>query len=340
MTNVDAAPQAPAVIAAGAMPHDPPPTVQTTAITRALRQWYERAGVRCDPRRLLRDESREGLSYWPADLAPFVAHPLVIERGPALREELLVRQLYQYLQFTANYETRVINPATELIANGRSGIALPASVRLDAFKIYCDEGYHALYSADAIEQVQAASRIEHRSSDFDATLRHLHDAQDQAPAHLRNIVTLLVAVVFETLVTATLTQIPRHRDVVSFVREIVTDHAHDEGRHHAFFSSFFSHLWGQLSPRDRRALGPLLPEFVVRPLAPQIGPLRHALACAGLRPAEVDRVVRETYPPELTRTTMRNTAKSTLKLFARHDLFDDPATREAFGERGLLAQAA
>lgn len=314
-----------------------PAFVEPTPITRALRQWYERAGVRADPRRVLLDEAREGLSYWPAELAPFVEHPLVIERGAALREELLVRQLYQYLQFTASYETRVINPATELIANGRSGIVLPPQARIDAYKIYCDEGYHALYSADALSQVEAASGVAPGPFEFDTTLRSLRDAQDAAPGPLRNIVPLLVATVFETLVTATLTQIPRQKGVASFVREIVTDHARDECRHHAYFSRFFSYLWGQLSSRERRSLGPLLPEFVVRPLQPQVASLHRSLAAAQLTEQEIECVLHDSFPREQTESTIRRTAQATLSLFARHDLFDDPATREAFVKFRLIA---
>jgi hypothetical protein len=313
---------------------------ETAAITKALRSWYERAGVRVDPRRMMREEHREGLHYWPPALAGFVAHPQVVQRGKAVSDELLVRQLYQYLQFTANYEMRVINRATELIANGRSGLDLPASVRHDAYKIYCDEGYHAMYSFDVIAQVEQASGIEHRPFDFDATLRYLQVAQDTAPARLRTTVTLLVVIVFETLITATLTQIPRSGDVISLVREVVRDHAQDEGCHHAFFAKFFGYLWGQLSPKDRTILGPLLAEFIVRPLEPRLDTLRDSLAVAGLSGDATEEVVHDCFPAQQTRDTIRATAKSTLRLFARHGLYDDPGTREAFEARGLLVERA
>jgi hypothetical protein len=313
---------------------------EVAAITKALRSWYDRAGVRVDPRRLMREEHRDGLEYWPAALARFVEHPLVAGRGPAVRDELLVRQLYQYLQFTANYELRVINRSTELIANGRSGLDLPAPVRLDAYKIYVDEGYHALYSFDVIAQVEQASRIKHRPFDFDATLRHLHDAQDALPRGLRTTAALLVVIVFETLITATLTQIPRSGEVISLVREVVRDHAQDEGCHHAYFSKFFGYLWGQLTPRDRRRLGPLLAEFVVRPLQPQLDPLRDALAVAGLPRDEAEAVLADSFPADETAGAIRSTARSTLRLFGRHGLYDDPGTRAAFEARGLLVEGA
>jgi hypothetical protein len=69
-------------------------------------------------------------------------------------------------------------------------------------------------------------------------------------------------------VTATLTQIPKQWTVISTVRELVTDHAEDEARHSVFYSELFGYLWGQLSLKQRRILGPLLLEFIVRPLQP------------------------------------------------------------------------
>jgi hypothetical protein len=310
--------------------------LELLAVAGALADWHDRAGARCDPRRLLHEEELHGLELWPAALAPHVDHPLVRERGEQLRGRLLAQQACQYLEFTANYETRVINPATEVIANARLGVPIPRMLRLEGYKIYCDEAFHALTSVDAVDQLISATGYDDLDYDFDTTLAHLEAAKAQAPANLSRVVTLLVAVVFETLVTASLSRIPRDRGVVTFVREVVRDHAHDEARHHVFFSRFFGYLWGQLTPAERRAVGPLLPEFVVRPLLPRLEAPRRTLLEAGLSVAQVDEVLAEAYADAVTAQQLRHTARATLKLLGRHDLYDDPATREAFQLRGLI----
>lgn len=314
----------------------PPTELELLEITGALADWHERAGVRNDPRRLLREEALHGGELWPAALAPHVDHPLVRERGRELRGRLLAQQLCQYLEFTAHYETRVINPATELIANARLGVPIPRALRMEGYKIYCDEAFHALTSVDTVDQVISATGYDDLDYDFDTTLRHLHAAKAQAPANLSRVVTLLVAVVFETLVTASLSQIPRDRRVVTFVREVVRDHAQDESRHHVFFSRFFGFLWGQVTPAERRALGPLLPEFVIRPLMPRLEAPRRTLHDAGFSAGQVEEVFADAYAEGPTAYQLRKTARATLKLFGRHDLYDDPGTREAFQARGLI----
>ena len=150
---------------------------------------------------------------------------------------------------------------------------------------------------------------------------------------------MLVVIVFETFITGTLTQIPRDPNVISLVREIVTDHAQDEGRHHAFFSSFFSKLWGQLDDRQRRALGPLLPDMIVRPLEPPVSAIGDALNDIGLTRDEAGRVLEESYPREEVMAGIRRSAKATLRLFERHELYEHERTHEAFASRGLLASA-
>lgn len=314
---------------------EPAAAGETQLLLRAMRHWYEQAGIRVDPRRMLDVELQAGRNYWPPNLAPHVTHPLVERLGTGVRQELLVRQLYQYLQFTANYELRVINRATEMIANNRSGLPLSTEARLDAYKIYTDEGYHALYSTDMIRQVERTTGIAFREYDFDRFVRYLDDLEGQAP-DLRAVVQMLVVVVFETLITGTLTQIPKDGNVVEAVRDIVTDHAEDEGRHHAFFSCFFPILWGGLSPGQRTQVGRLVPQMIVRPLEPPAAVIRASLEGAGLGRDEVVQVLAESYPRDAVMAGVRRTAKSTLRLFGNHGLYDDPEVRHAFDAAGLL----
>jgi para-aminobenzoate N-oxygenase AurF len=317
-----------------------PTETEVSAITRALKTWYEAAGVRTDPRRVLSQERHEGAFYWPPHLAPLFSHPAVVACGPEAGEEILIQHLYQYLDFTANYELRVINQASELLANGRAGLYLPAPVRRDAYKIYVDEGYHALYSRDLIFQVADASGIKHRPYDFEGFMGFMLRAQEQVGPDLRLVVMFLVVVVFETLVTSTLTQIPKQRDVISTVRELVTDHAEDEARHSVFYSELFGYLWGELSPKQRRTLGPLLPEFIVRPLEPPCEAQSQWLVNIGIDPRDTQGILEEAYPLRETQAGMARTARATLRLFGKHGLYDDPRTREAFGARGLLPSDA
>ncbi|WP_059010054.1 diiron oxygenase [Streptomyces specialis] len=227
------------------------------------RDWYERAGVRTGPRRRpgagLRDELDAGRLYFPPDLVPYHDHPLVQALPARRRDELLARHLFHYLTFTAHFETRVVNRATERIAGGRGGVETGTDVRLDAYRIYCDEGYHSLYSLDVVDQISTATGIAPLPYAFDPFLRRLDATGARAFPESPVLAQLLQVVVFETLITGILSDIPPDDRVLTVVRDIVRDHARDEGWHHAFFSRFFRELWAQQSAADRARIARCAP---------------------------------------------------------------------------------
>src|SRR5579859_6253690 len=101
-----------------------------------LDQWYEAAGVRRGVRRGFPGQLERGKVFFPDRLVPHLKHPLVAALGDEQRERLRLLQLYQFLLATTHMETRVVNVGAERIANGRCGLDLPASMRMDAFQVY------------------------------------------------------------------------------------------------------------------------------------------------------------------------------------------------------------
>lgn len=300
-----------------------------------LSDWDSRAGVRGVPRRFLAEESMGKVYFSPA-LVPIIRHPLIEKLGPEAQREFLIYHLYSYLDFTATFEVEVVNPAAKRIALGKAGIDLPAEMLFDAFKIYCDEGYHSLYSLDVRRQLEAATGIKAIPYNFGNFLRRLNKAREAVPSHLRPVSELLRVVVFETSISATLNKIPKDEQVITIVRQVVADHADDEARHHAYFSSLFDVLWPQLSQRQKTIFGPILPQFIIKLLEPDYATIRRRLEVFDLRPEEIDQVIAESYPWPEVLASVRKTAGAALRLFARNGLLEDPQTREAFQSSELI----
>ncbi|AZM51937.1 hypothetical protein DMA15_04460 [Streptomyces sp. WAC 01529] len=300
------------------------------------RDWYRRAGVRGGPRRRLTDELETGRTFFPTALVPYLDHPRVVELGEASRRELLARHLFQYLDFTAQFETRVVNRATERIAGNRCGVETDAEVRLDAYRIYCDEGYHSLYSFDVVQQVARASGVAPLPYDFGPFLQRLDAVGTEALPYEPALAQLLQVVVFETLITAVLSDIPKDRDVLTVVRDIVRDHAKDEGWHHVFFSHFFRELWTQESARSRGRIARCLPDLIRCSLLPDLRPVRASLAAAGLAPWVVEDVVHDSYPPASVDQGIRRASRHAVRLFEEVGAMAVPGGAEAFEAAGLL----
>jgi hypothetical protein len=92
-----------------------------------------------------------------------------------------------------------------------------------------------------------------------------------------HVARLVQVVVFETLITAVLNEVPSDQSVVSTVRSVLRDHARDEGRHHRFFAAFFHEFWAQLSPSVRSRLARVLPVLIRDCLDWDINPVRSSL---------------------------------------------------------------
>ncbi|WP_345942367.1 diiron oxygenase [Streptomyces sp. SID2888] len=163
-------------------------------------------------------------------------------------EEVLVQHLYRYLDFTARLEYIVVNRTVLGIAHGSIDVELPEEMRFDAYKIYCDEAYHTLFSVDLSRQVQQRTGIVPRPLDEPYFLVRLRQILEELPDEHRALAEMLFVIVSETLISSTLAEIPERPDVVAAVRGTTRDHALDEGRPHAYFAAFLRYLWGQLSP--------------------------------------------------------------------------------------------
>lgn len=300
------------------------------------RDWYDRAGVRGGPRRRLGDELAAGQLFFPPLLIPYGDHPLVRALPEPRRAEVFARHLFQYLGFTAQFETRVVNRATERIAGGRSGIDVGIPVRLDAYRIYCDEGYHSLYSLDVIDQISTASGISPTPYDFEPFLNRLDQVGEQALPGEPGLAPLLQVVVFEMLITAILNDVPKDPRVLTVVRDIVGDHARDEGWHHAFFARFFRELWAQQPTARRGRVARCLPALIRSSLLPDLRPVRASLAAAGLAPAVVAEVLRDAYPQDRVNTGIRTAARHAVRLFEESGVLEVPGGRDAFEAAELV----
>lgn len=302
-----------------------------------LEEWDGRAAVRAKPRRMLRAEEASGKVFFPPELVPIACHPNVVALGPEVRRDVLVRHLYTYLDFTTLLEHDVVNIVAHRIAHRQIGADFPAAMLFDAYKLYCDEAYHALFSEDLKLQVAGATGIVPDERGTPSFLRRLRSIQASVSSDMRSLVEVFFTIVSETLISATLSDIPRASNVVTAVRELVADHAEDEGRHHAYFSSVLRALWPQLSMAQQLELGPLLPEFVLGFLEPDLAAARRLLQRYDLGSDEIDRVVHEAYPTHTVQTGVRQAAGATLRLFEHTGVLEHPSIAEAFRERGLLA---
>ncbi|MDI6102288.1 diiron oxygenase [Actinoplanes sp. NEAU-A12] len=297
--------------------------------------WEKRASVRSRPSRILEYGDADAL-YFPPELIPAVGHPIVREKGDAVARELLVRRLYQYLDFTTELEEIAVIPVVSKISRRRSGLELPAGMQSDAFKILTDEAWHAQFSHELALQVEQQTGVPVGTPVPPAFLRRLDDVRRRLPAEVRGAETLMFAVVSETLISGILAHLPNDDRLPAAVRDQVRDHAEDEGRHHVYFRSVLRHLWPALTSRAHREIGPYIPEMIYAFLEPDYAAVGGSLRAVGLSEVEAEQVVSESWPRRRVAADVAGGARSIVKYLGEVGVLDDARTRDAFLAAGLL----
>ncbi|KQY55346.1 hypothetical protein ASD11_17540 [Aeromicrobium sp. Root495] len=298
--------------------------------------WEDRASVRRKPLRRMRPDASPYL-YFPPELMPVADHPLVLSVGPQAREQLLLQRLYDYLDFTTELESLAVIPIGQKLSRGRAGFSLPPAMRADAFAIVTDEAWHAQFSYDFVQHLEAETGVQRAHTTPAPTFAlQLDRVRDRLPDRVQGVEGVLFAIVSETLISGILAGLPNDRRLPPAVRELVRDHAEDEGRHHAYFRQLLRYLWPALSIEDRAAVGPWLPEIIRIFLSPDFDQITHHVASLGLMPDAVAQVMAESLPADKVRTDIRTGSRSTVRYFAEAGVLDDPATHAAFEDAGLL----
>lgn len=299
-------------------------------------RWETRSAVRSKPRRQLAEEAEQGKVYFPPRLVPVSQHPLVRERGNGIVRRVLIQRLHAYLDFTAELEQGAVNPVAQVISRRRCGFDLPERMIEDAYKICTDESWHAQFSDDLQRQIIASTGVAPSLPAMPSFFRRLHELRESLDPEERHLALMFFTIVSETLISAILSDIPHDEQVVTAVRELVADHAEDEGRHHAYFSAFLQYVWPRLTNKQQRAIGPLLPEFVLAFLEPDVPAIAAGLRDCDLSAEQTEQVLAETYSHAAVVADIRKAARPTLRHLARIDVYEEPRTREAFERTGLL----
>jgi hypothetical protein len=259
-----------------------------------------------------------------------------LDKGPEAVRRILIRRLYDYLYFTAELEELAVIPVAGKISRGRAGLELPEQMRMDAFKIVTDEAWHAQFSYDLLRQVEHATGVGYTPPLAPAFASRLDAIRERLPAELRGAEGLLFAVISETLISSILADIPRDGRLPDTVREVVRDHAEDEGRHHSYFRAVLRHFWPVLDRSAQCSIGPWLPEVILAFLEPDYAQIGVSLYEAGLSPESAEQVIAETWPATRVAADAATAAQSAIRYLREVGALGDERTREAFLAAGLV----
>ncbi|MFI5868325.1 diiron oxygenase [Streptomyces sp. NPDC051546] len=298
-----------------------------------FRTWERVATVRNSPMLVLEGD---GELFFSPELVPALAHPILQQAEPRIRETVLVHRLYEYLKFTIDLEQSAVIPVTGHISRGMSGLDLPEHMLLDAFKIVTDEAWHAQFTYEILRDVRTRTRIAPALPDPPTFTDELARIHDELPSQVRGLDELLFAIVSETLISSILDELPQDKRLPEAVREMVADHAVDEAKHHSYFSTLLRFLWPALTKRERELAGPYIPRLIFAFLEPDYASAALGLRASGLSGHQVEQIMSDCYTRDKVVDEVRRGAGPTLQYFVEAGALEHTATFEAFQESGLI----
>lgn len=296
-------------------------------------QWDNCSWIRSKPKR---SDSFFGLPFSP-ELVPLVSHTAIVHNCDHWMT-ILAYRLIAHLRFTSLLELDHVNPVCHALAQGKAPVALNMQQRHDALRIYCDEGGHALFVEELALQLKQNFAINEdvfERPQFDTRLQLIiNEHQSYLPPAL---IRLFFVAISETLVTKTLSDIPRDARVAAVVRSVIGDHAVDEALHSVYFRELFPLLWHNLSRQQKEEIGQLLPQLVWAFLSPD-QKLEHNILVKGLGfdSKDAQAILEEIYLPEQVAESVKRSAQPTLKMFEYAGVFTIPHVKEAFMTYKLL----
>lgn len=265
---------------------------------------------------------------------PWLADEAVHCHGDAVRQAILARYLVMFLDYTTELETRIVNRAITTIAHDRIGLGLSPALKLTGLKLYADEAYHAVMSAEVANQVSAIYGIANRevASERVRNIRALVNTVE--PVHTE-LAWFVVGFVSETVITKEFLKISK-ATVYAPVYRMLRDHLEDELKHSLYFSHLFTIVWQGASDAQKTFMSGFIVQAIYEFFRLHETWLFENLKCVGVDAASAWLIHERQQGHAPHRARARAGCTATITAMKRSGFFKDPMNVKRFAEAGLI----
>lgn len=243
---------------------------------------------------------------------------------------LEVLHLARYMASVEYVETTLINPALLHIVD----LDLPKDVRIGAYKIYVDEGYHALMSVELRESILEQFGLESFPAQTPAPLQRVFDWIESLEEGPRRLAQITAASINETLISANLTQ-ANDPSLVKPVRGSIHSHALDESWHHSYFLQVFPQIWQRWPVEERSVVARHVPWVLSTLLSPDWVAVARDMSFVGVPMQNAQRIAAECYPENLTPADIQRAGRGSLTMLRRAGMSRENSVCARFAELGV-----
>ncbi len=307
-------------------------------------EWDSKAGVRSNPQdynlNLSKENDKNGSAKsWHLDsYSAILSHDELSSLSEEDKEFVRGTQLLEFVTKQAVFEVDCVNFVANKLALGKYKYTLTENIRLDAFKVYTDEGYHAYYTQKIANQIRDHYGI--GESDIDPYIKGYFEKIDKLVSQFgeqhTELCMLVLVIAAEAQIVSDISR-EMKQIVHEPIRVMFKDHMIDEAFHAQFFHLVFENVWPQLSAEEAEIMGKMFCDAMVILATPRVDIYYYSLAKLGIQKEVITRCISDTYHTQEWRTTrIKERMVPTVNLLRKNGVFENKKILNIFQDREFV----
>ncbi len=309
-------------------------------------EWDIEAGVRSNPEtydlHFLNNPSdleEMGMSWHLASYSGILEHEKLRNLSDRDKEFVKGTQLLEFVTKQTIFEIECVNYVASRLAHGKYDFDLSESLKLDALKVYTDEGYHAYYTQKVANQIRNYYLI--GEDDISLFVKDYYSKIESIISKFgesyKDLCMLAFVVAGENQIVSDISTEMR-QIVYEPIRTMFRDHMKDEVFHAKFFSVVFENIWPQLSIKEQEIMGLCFCDSMEILGLPRTDIYYFSLAKLGFNERQILQYINDIYDTVEWRTTrVSERMTPTINLLRSNDVFSIAAVRGAFQEKNYIS---
>ena len=282
-------------------------------------------------------ENKERLSWHLSESCEILQHQDLKSLTEDKKKFIMGVQLLEYVEKTTLFEVEYVNKVANDLALSKLKFNLPDELKVDAFKIYTDEGYHAHFSKKMSNEIKSFYKIEDDLNPYiNNFFQRIDGIGSKFDKKYKYLSELSSTIVSETTIVQDMSE--QMKGVVyAPIREMFKDHIIDETFHSNYFTTLIKILWPQMSIEEKEIMGFNLCESMVILGKPRTDIFFYSLGRIGYDNSQISKFIDEVYNDPIKKIKKRKKKfASTLKLLERIGVFKIDTVKKEFEKEELI----
>lgn len=308
---------------------------------KTKKNWDKRSSVRSSDEtydlKLNHIDSDNDTSLQFSTFCPILNHEKLKSLDNRQKKYVTGLQLLEFVIKTTKFEVDHVNRVANCLALGKYKFDIPKILKLDALKIYTDEGYHAYFSQKISDQIMDYLNVK---DDLMPYIMKFFDKVDNIKSkfdkkydYLSDISSVIIS---ESMICQDISE-EMKGIVYEPVRIMFKEHIHDEYFHANFFGTIFKIIWPQLSNEEKEIMGQNLIDAMNVFAEPRTDIYFYSLSKIGFSNEDISKYIDDIYNNDEWKVEKAKKRMShSLKLLDNCGVFKVQSIKNNFENRGFI----